>query len=82
MGGRDWSDFVRVYVCTLRGFRDKPHPFVRLGLQFDASHLPGASEGHEPLGSRRSWVCAQMYLIFARVRERMYTHLDATSSHT
>jgi hypothetical protein len=36
--------------------KDKPHPFVRLGEQFDASGLPGANEGHEPLGSHRCWV--------------------------
>eukprot|EP00802_Teleaulax_amphioxeia_P010937 Tamp_10967.p2 GENE.Tamp_10967~~Tamp_10967.p2 ORF type:complete len:228 (+),score=29.61 Tamp_10967:1156-1839(+) len=36
--------------------KEKPHPFVRLGQQFDDSTLPGAREGHEPLDSRRVWV--------------------------
>ncbi len=36
--------------------KDKPHPFVRLGDAYDDSHLPGADQGHEPLGSRRVWV--------------------------
>ena len=53
-GGWYWSDVrLGVRVCCTR---EKPHPFVRLGQQFDASTLPGASAGHEPLDSRRVWV--------------------------
>ena len=47
------SKFPLSHHVTLK---EKQHPFVRLGEQFDASGLPGASEGHEPLGTHRNWV--------------------------
>ena len=47
------SKFPLSHHVTLK---EKQHPFVRLAEQFDASGLPGASEGHEPLGTHRNWV--------------------------
>jgi hypothetical protein len=54
-----WDPFVigsKFSVSQHPTVKDKMHPFVRLGKQFDDSHLPGSNDRHEPLGSHRQWV--------------------------